>query len=92
VVVLLDLPSGGDLWTEVILIFWCIWRDQNDVVFNDAAPEAQAIRGRTKDEFLSWRLARLFSNFRFSLSFSFFVEGWRLGFALGAITLVDNMY
>jgi hypothetical protein len=49
-----------DLWTAVILIFWCIWRYQNDVVFNDATSEARAIRGRINDEFHSWRLARLY--------------------------------
>jgi hypothetical protein len=30
------------------------------VVFNGARSEAQAIRNRIKDEFQSWRLARLF--------------------------------
>jgi hypothetical protein len=54
-------PSGlrRDLWTVVILVFWCIWRHRNEVVFNGVAPEARAIRGRIKEESLSWRLARL---------------------------------
>ena len=27
-----------DLWTVVLLVFWCIWRHRNDVVFNGATP------------------------------------------------------
>jgi hypothetical protein len=35
----------------VILIFWCIWRHRNDVVFNGVRPEVGAIRCRMKGEF-----------------------------------------
>jgi hypothetical protein len=52
--------SRRDLWTAVIMIFWCIWRHRNDVVFNGARPGVGAIRCRIKEEFQGWRLARFF--------------------------------
>jgi hypothetical protein len=49
-----------DLWTAIILIFWCIWRHQNDVVFNGARSDVKAILARIREEYGRWRLARLF--------------------------------
>lgn len=49
-----------DLWTAVILTFWCIWRHRNDVVFNNVAASALAIKDRISEEYARWRLARLF--------------------------------
>ena len=76
----LTCPSADrrDLWTAIILVFWCIWRHRNDVVFNGAAPEAVAIKRRIKEEFGRWRLARLFRSeaFGFPEPFSF---SWRDG-------------
>jgi hypothetical protein len=48
-----------DLWTSIILLFWCIWRHRNDVVFNGARSDVEAIRARVREEYSSWRLARL---------------------------------
>jgi hypothetical protein len=31
------------------LIFWCIWRHRNDVVFNGARLEVSAVRGRIRE-------------------------------------------
>jgi hypothetical protein len=49
-----------DLWTSIILIFWCIWRHRNDVVFNGARPDVGVILARIREEYSRWRLARLF--------------------------------
>jgi hypothetical protein len=49
-----------DLWTSIILLFWCIWRHRNNVVFNGARPDVEAIRAKVREEFGSWRLAMLF--------------------------------
>jgi hypothetical protein len=49
-----------DLWTSIILLFWCIWRHRNDVVFNGARPDVEAIKTRVREEYSSWRRARLF--------------------------------
>jgi hypothetical protein len=40
-----------DMWTAIILVFWCIWRHRNDVVFNGATPAAAAIRHRIMEEY-----------------------------------------
>ncbi|KAK1661991.1 hypothetical protein QYE76_050150 [Lolium multiflorum] len=49
-----------DMWTAIILVFWCIWRHRNDVVFNGVAASQFTIRDRISVEFDSWRLAKLF--------------------------------
>lgn len=49
-----------DMWTAIILVFWCIWRHRNDVVFNGVAASQFAIRDRISLEFDRWRLAKLF--------------------------------
>jgi hypothetical protein len=51
-----------------ILLFWCIWRHRNDVVFNGARPDAEAIRVRVHEEYSSWRLARLFRSDSFGFA------------------------
>jgi hypothetical protein len=56
-----------DLWTAIILVFWCIWRHRNDVVFNGALPNVEIISARIREEYGRWRLARLFR----SVSFGF---------------------
>jgi hypothetical protein len=48
------------MWTSSILIFWCIWRHRNDVVFNGASPSQRSIRENIKAEYDRWRLAKLF--------------------------------
>lgn len=48
-----------DLWTSIILVFWCLWRHRNDVVFNGASPAVEAVKTRIKEEYDRWRLARL---------------------------------
>jgi hypothetical protein len=48
-----------DLWTSIILLFWCIWRHRNDVVFNGARPNVEDIRAGVREKYGSWRLARL---------------------------------
>jgi hypothetical protein len=49
-----------DMWTAIILVFWCIWRHRNDVVFNGAVASHGAIRDKVREEFERWRLAKLF--------------------------------
>jgi multisubunit Na+/H+ antiporter MnhE subunit len=44
-----------DLWTAIILIFWCIWRHRNG-----ARPDVVAIETRIREEHSRWHLARLF--------------------------------
>jgi hypothetical protein len=39
-----------DLWTAIILVFWCIWRHRNDVIFNGATPDGEAILARTRED------------------------------------------
>jgi hypothetical protein len=39
-----------DLWTSIMLLFWCIWRHHNDVVFNGARPDVEAIKARVREE------------------------------------------
>jgi hypothetical protein len=74
----LHCPSAvrRDLWTAVILVFWCIWRHRNDVVFNGATPAVETIRHRIREEFQRWRVARLFrsESFGFPEPFPF---SWR---------------
>jgi hypothetical protein len=67
-----------DMWTAIILVFWCIWRHRNEVVFNGATPAAAAIRHRIREEYQRWRVARLFrsESFGFPEPFPF---SWRDG-------------
>jgi hypothetical protein len=37
----------GDMWTAVILVYWCIWRHCNDVVFNRVAPTVITIKAKS---------------------------------------------
>jgi hypothetical protein len=39
------------MWTAIILVFSCIWRLQNDVVFNGAMASQIAIREKIREEF-----------------------------------------
>jgi hypothetical protein len=39
------------MWTVIILVFWCIWRHRNDVVFNGVAASQFTIR-----DILVWSL------------------------------------
>jgi hypothetical protein len=48
-----------DLWTAIVLVFWCIWRYWNDVVFNGATPEVGAILARIREDYSRWHQARL---------------------------------
>jgi hypothetical protein len=48
------------MWTVIILVFWCIWRHRNDVVFNGVPAAHLTIRDRISTEFDRWRLAKLF--------------------------------
>lgn len=76
----LHCPSAvrRDLWKAVILVFWCIWRHRNDVVFNGTTPAVETIRHRIREEFQRWRVARLFrsESFGFPEPFPF---SWRDG-------------
>ena len=49
-----------DLRTALLLVFWCIWRHRNDVVFNAAIPSARAIMCKIAEDYASWKHARLF--------------------------------
>jgi hypothetical protein len=55
-----------DLWTVLILVFWCIWMHQNNVVFNGVTPVAGVIKSKIREEFERWRLAGLFRTDSFS--------------------------
>jgi hypothetical protein len=33
-----------DLWTMIILVFWCLSRPRNDVVFNGASPTTGEVK------------------------------------------------
>jgi hypothetical protein len=46
-----DLLDQRDLWAAIILIFWCIWLQRNDVVFNGASPALSTIKTKIKEEF-----------------------------------------
>jgi hypothetical protein len=48
------------MWTAIILVFWCIWRHRNDVVFNSVALSQMTIRANIMLEFDRWRRAKLF--------------------------------
>jgi hypothetical protein len=48
------------MWRAIILIFWCIWRHRNDVVFNGAPPSQRSIGENIKAEYDRWRQAKLF--------------------------------
>jgi hypothetical protein len=37
-----------DLWTAITLIFRCIWRHRNDMVFNGARPDVEVILARVR--------------------------------------------
>jgi hypothetical protein len=45
----------------------CIWRHRNDVVFNGARPEVEAILARIREDYSRWRLAKLFRTDSFGL-------------------------
>jgi hypothetical protein len=64
------------MWTSIILIFLCIWRHRNDVVFNGARPDVEVVLARIREEYNRWRLARLFRSDSFG-----FVEpmSWIMG-------------
>jgi hypothetical protein len=49
-----------DLWTSIILVFWCIWRHRNDIVFNRAQPGVGTIQAKIREEYARWHLARLY--------------------------------
>lgn len=46
----------GDFLTGVTLICWCLWRHQNDVVFEGVAPSKAVVISRISDEAELWRL------------------------------------
>jgi hypothetical protein len=62
------------MWVAVILVFWCIWRHRNNIVFNDTTSAAMDIGHKIREESQRWRVARLFrsepSGFPEPLSFS----------------------
>ena len=49
-----------DMWTAITLVFWCIWRHRNNVVFNGERPAVETIVQMIRTEFVAWRAARLF--------------------------------
>jgi hypothetical protein len=49
-----------DMWMTLILIFLCIWRHRNDVVFNGAIPSHMITREKTKVEYDMWRRTNIF--------------------------------
>jgi hypothetical protein len=57
---LAPMQLNNIIYLAIILIFWCIWRHHNDVVFNGAWPDVVAIESRIRKEHSRWRLARLF--------------------------------
>jgi hypothetical protein len=67
-----------DLWTAIILVFCCIWRHQNDVVFNGVAPSQLAIKDRIKEEHGRWWLAKLFRGMKFGFPLPV-APTWQLG-------------
>jgi hypothetical protein len=62
VVDLEDLPQGlaERLWAAIILVFWCLWRPKDDMVFDRASPAVDAIKTRIREEYKQWHLAKLF--------------------------------
>ncbi|XP_071681455.1 uncharacterized protein [Lolium perenne] len=65
-----------DMWTAIILVFWCIWRHRNDVVFNGVAASQFIIRDRISVEFDRWQL--LFRGTLFAFLDPSFLP-WQLG-------------
>jgi hypothetical protein len=53
---------------SIILIFWCIWRHHNDVVFNKVRPDVEVILARIREAYGRWRLARLFRSDSFDFA------------------------
>jgi hypothetical protein len=53
VVDLEDLPQGlaERLWAAIILVFWCLWRHKDDMVFDRASPAVDAIKTRIREEY-----------------------------------------
>jgi hypothetical protein len=62
-----------DYWMDIVLVCRCLWRHQNDIVFEGATPSSLAIirKIRTKDKL--WSVAGLFRA-RLTL-----VDRWRFG-------------
>ena len=54
-----------DLWTAITLVFWCIWRHRNNVVFNGERPAVETTWQMIRTEYVAWRAARLFRGERF---------------------------
>jgi hypothetical protein len=50
----------------IILVFWCMWRHRNGVVFNGAVASHAAFGEKIKEEYDRWRLAKLLCENAFS--------------------------
>jgi hypothetical protein len=49
-----------DYWTRVALICWCLWRHQNDIVFEGATLSPHAVSRTIRREDELWKVAGLF--------------------------------
>jgi hypothetical protein len=48
-----------DMLAAIILVFWFIWRHQNDVFFNGSVASQYTIKNKVCEKFDRWRLAKL---------------------------------
>jgi hypothetical protein len=62
-----------DYWTGVALIFWCLWRHRNDVVFEGATASPHMVIRNIRREAELWKAAGLF---KADLAV---VDRWRIG-------------
>jgi hypothetical protein len=62
-----------DFWTGVALVCWCLWRHQNEVVFEGTTPSSSTVIRNIRSEAVLWKAAGLF---RAELSLG---DRWRLG-------------
>jgi hypothetical protein len=62
-----------DYWTGVALIFWCLWRHRNDVVFEGATASPHTVIRNIRREAELWKAAGLF---KADLAV---VDRWRIG-------------
>ncbi|KQJ88612.1 hypothetical protein BRADI_4g19933v3 [Brachypodium distachyon] len=66
-----------DLFTVIILVWWCVWKHRNAVVFDGLTPCAQSISHTIATEGEAWRRAGLFGDSPFD-DVGQVVDGWVL--------------
>jgi hypothetical protein len=48
------------MWRTIVLVFWCLWRHGNGMVFKGVTSAVGAVKTRIKEGYERWRLANLF--------------------------------